>query len=60
MTDKYTAFVRAAGETEARQAVADDTENDDWIDPTKAKCDRIFADGETSVIAWFDDDKMAI
>lgn len=60
MTDKHTAYVRASGETEARQLLADEYENDDWIDPAKAPCERIWSKGDPAVLGYFDDDKQGI
>jgi len=60
MTDKHTAYVRASGEEQARQLLVDEYENDDWIDPKKTACERVWAQGDPVVIGYFEDDKQGI
>lgn len=60
MTDKHTAFVRAADETEARRILAADAEDPIWRDPGKSSCYEIRVNDPPEVVALFDDDKSGI
>lgn len=60
MTNKHTAYVRASGEDEARQLLVDEYESDDWLDPVKASCERIWSKGDPVIVGYFDHDEQGL